>query len=106
MKRWCSLFLLFFTLGLPVNVLAGEMTKRWASGAVTATNTSAVPNTIVVKAKNWKGKDFIIGADVDEKTEIKKGDKTVSLNDIKEGDMVSLVYERNGRLVAKSIKVK
>ncbi len=107
MTRRLSALLLFFLLGAFSSwALAGELITRWASGEVVATDTEAVPNTIVVKTKNWKGQDFIVGAAVEADTVIKIRGRTATLRDIKVGDIVDIVYVRNKRVIAKSIKVK
>jgi hypothetical protein len=85
---------------------AGETAVRRAAGVVTATNTVSSPNTIVVKAKTWEGKDLIIGASLDGETVVERGGRKVSLGEIKAGDRVEIVYERNSGLKARSIKVK
>jgi hypothetical protein len=84
----------------------GQSVTRWATGEVVATDTEARPNTIVVSTKNWKGEEFIVGAFVDENTVIERGKARVTLEDIKPGDVVDIVYERNKRAVATSIKIK
>lgn len=81
--------------------------RRWVSGSVVATDTKAIPNTIVITAKNWKGEDLTVGAQVHGDTEITINGRPASLFEIKAGDNVSLVYLREPtRLVAKSIEVK
>ncbi len=107
MTRRHSAIILFLLLGIlsPVAMAGGHIT-RWATGEVIAMDLEAEPNTIVVKTKNWKGQDFIVGADVEADTVIKIGDRAAALSDIKVGDIVDIVYVRNKRVVAKTIKVK
>lgn len=98
-------------------ILAGTLTtgithaqkaiKRWVSGTVVATDTRAVPNTIVVKSHNWKGEELIVGAQVHRRTRITIDGKPASLSDVATGDKVSMVYTREPtRLVARIIEVK
>lgn len=85
---------------------AGDIITRRATGVVVAASTASEPNTIVVKSKNWKGHELIVGADVDDRTVIRKDGKSIGLNGVNNGDRVDIVYERNDRVVAKSITVK
>jgi len=85
---------------------AGQAVVRTVSGVVTATNTVSTPNTIVVKVKSWKGTDLIVGASLDQATSVEKDGGKVTLREIKPGDRVELVYERNSGLKARSIKVR
>lgn len=81
--------------------------KRWVTGTVVATDTKAIPNTIVVTAKNWKGQDLTVGAQVHSGTEITISGKPATLLMIKAGDNVSMVYLREPtRLVAEKIEVR
>jgi len=81
--------------------------KRWVTGTVMATDTRAIPNTIVVNTKDWKGRDLTVGAQVLQDTEITVNGKPATLQSVKAGDTVSLVYLRETtRLVAKKIEVK
>lgn len=105
-KKAFSLLLLFFLVAAAVESRAADVLVRKVSGTVVATETTAVPNTIVVKTVNYKGQDLIIGAAVANDTVIKKGGMTISLWDVADGDRVEIVYERNKRVVAKSITVK
>ncbi len=101
---------LLFSMALVVTLLgvswAGQTETRWATGRVVATDTRALPNTIVVSAKNWKGEKTIIGAAVVTDTVIKLGKSPATLADVRPGDMVDIVYERNKRVVARSIKIR
>jgi hypothetical protein len=104
-KRVLLFFMVLVVAGLSL-AWAGQGETRWATGEVVATDTRDQPNTIVVSAMNWKGQETIVGAAVDENTVIKMGKRGVSLEEIKPGDMVDMVYERNKRVIAKSIKIK
>ena len=85
---------------------AGNVVIRKAVGEVIATDTEATPNTIVVRTTNWKGQEFIVGAAVEQDTVIKINGRTASLEDVEEGDRAEIVYQRNKRVVAKTIKIK
>ena len=81
--------------------------KRWVTGTVIATDTRAIPNTIVVNTKDWKGRDLTVGAQVLNDTEITVNGKSAALQSVKAGDKVSMVYLRETtRVVAKKIEVK
>ena len=87
-------------------VKAGDVITLRASGEVIATDIRAEPRTIVIKTKNRKGLDFIVGADVEDGTVITIGKNKASLKDIKIGDKAYIVYERNMKVIAKSIKIQ
>jgi len=102
------LLILLTTTGV-YSTLAQESSgiRRWVTGIVVATDTKAIPNTIVIVAKNWKGEDLIVGAQVHGDTEITIDGRPADLFEIKTGDKVSLVYLREPtRLIAKSISVR
>lgn len=105
--RICIILTLVTLLSMAVPwARAGETVVRRATGVVSATNTASLPNTIVVKSKTWKGTDLVIGASLDGGTVLEKGGRKVSLGEIKAGDRVEIVYERNSGLKARSIRVK
>ncbi len=89
-----------------ISAIAGNVIVRKATGEVVATDTVATPNTIVVRTTNWKGQEFIVGAAVEDDTVIKIGDRPATLEEVKEGDKVDIVYERNKRVIAKTIRIK
>ncbi len=89
-----------------ISATAGNVIVRRATGEVVATDTVATPNTIVVRTTNWKGQEFIVGAAVEDDTVIKIGDRPATLEEVKEGDKVDIVYERNKRVIAKTIRIK
>ncbi|HHD10826.1 MAG TPA: hypothetical protein ENK42_00150 [Deltaproteobacteria bacterium] len=89
-----------------ISATAGNVIVRKATGEVVATDTVATPNTIVVRTTNWKGQEFIVGAAVEDDTVIKIGDRPATLEEVKEGDKVDIVYERNKRVIAKTIRIK
>lgn len=96
------LFLLLFSFGAS----AGEVISRVISGEVVARNTGSKPPTVVVKAKDVHGRDLIIGAAVLEDTRIEIGASPAMLEEVMPGDKATIEYERNKRVVAKSLKIK
>lgn len=106
--RYEVFFFLLFIFLTNFNSAQGQKAiKRWVTGTVVATDTKALPNTIVVNAKNWKGQDLTVGAQVHSDTEITIDGRPASLLEIIAGDKVSIVYLREpDRLVAKSIEVR
>ena len=101
---FAALSAIMLTLVLAGPGRAGDVLVRKVTGSVVATETAATPNTIVVRTVNWKGQELIIGAAVENDTVIKIGSASASLKDLRSGDRVEIVYERNKRVVAKSIK--
>lgn len=85
---------------------AKDVITRWVSGEVIAIDTEAIPNTIVVRSKTWKGEDFIVGVAVEAETVVTIDNNRVKLEEVKVGDRVDMVYERNLRVIAKSIRVR
>jgi len=80
--------------------------KRWVTGVVVATDTKAIPNTIVVRSKTWRGEELIVGAQVHKDTRITINGEIATLADIVPGDKVSMIYMREPtRLVARIIKI-
>lgn len=106
--KYNAFFLIIFIFFTGVSIAQdNKPIKRWVTGTVIATDTRAIPNTIVVSAKDWKGRDLTVGAQVLNDTEITVNGKTAALQSIRAGDKVSLVYFRETtRLVAKKIEVK
>ncbi|MDD5435857.1 MAG: hypothetical protein PH343_10555 [Nitrospira sp.] len=101
------LLLLFLQVATVKYAHAQEAVKRWVTGSVIAIDTGAIPNTIVITAKTWKGQDIIVGTQVDKNTEITIDEKHADLKEIIQGDNVSIYYLREPlRLVAKTINVK
>ena len=81
--------------------------KRWVTGTVIATDTRAIPNTIVVNTRDWKGRELIVGAQVNSDTKITVNGRPATLQGVNAGDQVSMVYFRETtRLVAKKIEVR
>lgn len=100
------LFVLFICTGI-TSAQEHKSVKRWVTGTVSAVDTKAVPNTIVVVAITGKGKELTVGAQVLSDTEIIIDRKPARLLNIKVGDKVSMIYMREPtRLVARKIEIK
>ena len=106
--KYNAFFLVVFLLLTDVSSAQdNKPIKRWVTGTVVATDTKAIPNTIVVNTRDWKGRDLTVGAQVLDDTEVTVNGKPAALQGVKAGDTVSLVYLRETtRLVAKKIEVK
>ena len=106
--KYNAFFLVVFLLLTDVSSAQdNKPIKRWVTGTVVATDTKAIPNTIVVNTKDWKGRDLTVGAQVLNDTEITVNGKSAALQSVKAGDKVSMVYLRETtRVVAKKIEVK
>ncbi len=78
---------------------------RVVRGSVTAVDTAATPNTLVMQAELGK-QPATIGVDVPATTKIIEGKAKKSLTDIKPGDHVWMRYDRlSDRLVAEQIRI-
>ncbi len=74
-------------------------------GTVTAVDTSANPNTLVMNTQVGK-QVLTVGVDVPSRTKITEGTAKKSLSDIKAGDHVWMRYDRlTDRLVAEQIRI-
>ena len=106
--KYNAIFLVVFLFLTSVSFAQdNQPIKRWMTGTVIATDTAAIPNTIVVNVKDWKGRDLTVGAQVLHGTEITVNGKPATLQGVKTGDTVSLIYFRETtRLVAQKVNVK
>ncbi len=78
-----------------------------ARGQVVAVNVQDIPNVIVVKSITAKKREMIVGATVDADVTIMRGNRHVSLENIKIGESVDLVYVKTPEgLVARSIRIR
>ncbi len=78
-----------------------------ARGQVVAVNVQDIPNVIVVKSLTAKKREMIVGAIVDADVKIMRGNRHVSLENIKIGESVDLVYVKTPEgLVARSIRIR
>ncbi len=102
-----SSFLLVMLLGdtsqtAPIVEAASANTHR-VTGKVVAINTSEQPHTIVLSAKSVSG-ELIVGATVGEGIAIRRGKKSIALDQLRVGETVQLTYEKTSSgLVAVSI---
>jgi len=87
--------------------IAAESMPHTVRGVVVATNLTDTPHTIVVKVLLPNKEELIVGADVPPETGITRGTRSVSLSDIKTGEVANVAYTKNqGGLVARSIHVR
>lgn len=86
---------------------AAEGPVRAVHGEVMAVNATDSPPVIVVKALSAKKEEQIIGATVGAGTKITRGKQPISLDSIKVGESVTLVYVKslNG-LAAQAIHIQ
>ena len=75
-------------------------------GEILALNTKEVPQILVMRVTTKTGAEMVIGALVDDKTKIEKEGKSVSLEELNEGERVILTYKRTKEgALAKSITI-
>jgi hypothetical protein len=87
-----------------VGIAAAEKEKMYrASGKVTAIDPDGIG---IVISEMAGGKELVVGTIIDKDTMIKGGGKKITLDQIKVGDMVTLVYIRTDDLHAKEILKK
>lgn len=87
--------------------LAGETVTRTVRGTVVATDTSASPQTIVVKVPLPNKDVLIVGADVPSDARITRRGRTAKLENLKAGDKAELSYVKSEEgLTARSIRVR
>jgi hypothetical protein len=86
---------------------AAEPMPRTVRGVVVATNLTDTPPTIVVRVPMPNKEELIVGADVPPETGITRGTRSVSLSDIKTGEVATVTYTKNqDGLVARAIHVR
>ncbi len=106
--RWTLALTLGLTgvMGTTVST-AAEAMKRTVRGVVMATNLKDDPHTIMVRVIMPNKEELIVGASVPPDTGITRGKRSVSLSDIKTGEVADLTYTKNpDGLVARSIHVR
>jgi hypothetical protein len=87
-----------------VNVAGAEKAKTFrATGKVTAIDSDGIGIVISTMAG---GKELVVGTIIDKDTMGKKAGKKITLDQIKVGDTVTLVYVRTDDLHAKEILKK
>ena len=75
-------------------------------GEIMALNTTEVPQILVMRVTTKTGAEMVIGALVNDETRIEKEGKSVSLEQLKEGERVILTYKRTKEgALAKSITI-
>jgi hypothetical protein len=62
-------------------------------GEVMALNTKEVPQILVMRVMTKAGAEMVVGALVDDKTRIEKKGESVTLDQLVEGDRVTLTYK-------------
>lgn len=86
---------------------SSESVVRKVHGEVVAVNVHDSPQVIVVRTKNFEGKELVVGATVESGAAIMRGGQRITLNNIREGETVDLTYvKRLDGLVARSIHVR
>lgn len=94
-------------MGITVPFAAADAPARTVKGEVVAVNVSDSPPVIVVKAMTAKKQELVVGAIVESGTEITRGSKKVTLDNLKLGETASVTYVKNqDGLVARSIHVQ
>ena len=63
-------------------------------GEIIALNTNEVPQIMVMRVMTKTGAEMVVGALVDAKTRIEKEGKSVTLDQLIEGERVTLTYKR------------
>lgn len=92
--------------------LAEEMQEGMGGGAMAGAQTvsgriqSATPDTVVLIVPEQNNQQMRMRAD--QQTQVKKDDKTVSLQELKPGDEVRASYEmgQNGQMILRSVEVR
>ncbi|MDP1948969.1 MAG: hypothetical protein Q8L77_15865 [Nitrospirota bacterium] len=83
-----------------------ETIQRMVRGTVMATNTTADPQTIVVKVMLPNKEELIVGARVPADTRITRGTRATGLANLKVGEAAEMTYLKSpDGLIARSIHV-
>jgi hypothetical protein len=97
----------FMALTAPIGTVAAENIQRTVRGVVTAINTTADPQTIVVKVMLPNKEDLIVGARVPADAKVARGKHAAKLPDLKVGETVAITYLKSpDGLTAQSIHVR
>lgn len=103
---WCIVMLMGSVLLSGPTMAAGSGTLR-ITGTLVAVNLTDTPNAIVLKALNKANEELIVGATVHPEVEILRGNKKITLDSLKMGETVQLVYSKTLEgLVAHAIHVR
>ena len=103
---------LLFAFGLLIltaqfATVGAENVQRTVRGTVIATNTSADPQTVVVKVMLPNKEALIVGADVPTDTKITRGKRAARLADLTVGEAAEITYLKSpDGLIARSIHVQ
>jgi len=93
-------------IGVTGVVAEADQPTRTVKGEVVAVNVADSPPVIVVKTITAKKQESIVGAVVESGTVITRGDKKVTLDNLKVGETASVTYVKNDDgLVARAIHV-
>jgi len=88
-----AFLIMFFSLLVSWNQVMAESPVK-ISGKVEAVDTSASPQTLVVKSTGAKGRELTVGCRIEDKTIIKAGGHSAKLTNLRAGDRVQLTYLR------------
>jgi len=81
-------------------------TSAKVQGEVLALNTKEAPQILVLRVMTKTGAEMVVGALVDDKTRIEKKGKSVPLDQLSEGERVTLTYKKtNEGALAKTITI-
>jgi hypothetical protein len=75
------------------SVEAGNSSAK-VGGEVIAVNTKEAPKILILRVMTKTGGEMVVGALVDEKTRIEKDGKSVPLDQLSEGERVTLTYKK------------
>jgi len=97
----------FVILTTTTATVTAETIKRTVRGAVTATNPTVDPQTIVIQVMLPNKEELTVGARVLSDTRITRGTKIVGLGELKVGETAEVTYLKStDGLVAQSIHVR
>jgi hypothetical protein len=80
--------------GWSLSSVEARDTSAKLQGEVIALNTKEVPQILVLRVMTKTGAEMVVGALVDEKTRIEKNGKSVPLDQLSEGERVTLTYKK------------
>lgn len=112
MRTMLGSLCLVFAIGLvtqttPLATVAAEAIQRTVRGSVMAANTTADPQTIVLKVILPNKDELIVGARVPTDTKITRGSRATPLANIKVGESADLTYlKTSDGLIARSIHLQ
>ena len=87
------------------NAEAGDKGAK-LQGEIMALNTKEVPQIMVMRVMTKTGTEMVVGALVDDKTKIERAGKSVTLDQLREGERVTLTYKRTKEgALAKTITI-